>query len=274
MTLPRSIYADKFRHVADFTFSDQSLSQHRGQWRDWFQKRIGPTFNGRIVLEIGCFDATYLHRIAHKFPDTAFIGLDWKCKPLYEGAQTIADLNLRNIALLRGRAQDLSRLFGPLELDEIWIFHPDPCDRPVELKNRLIAESFLLEAHIVLRNPTATLTLKTDHLGYYQWTLALLGLPLPSAAGTLTGKLVGVTSASEDTGGTQSTHATIPTPLPNPSQAVQAHFDVTMNSPHFWHDPAAQAHAANRCFSGEITLFESRFVKKRLPIYYLDLRKK
>ncbi len=249
MTLPRSIYAEKFRHLADFTFSDQSLGEHRGRWRDWFQRRIGATFDGRLILEIGCFDAAYLRRIARKFPDTAFIGLDWKCKPLYDGARAIADENLRNIALLRGRAQDLPELLAPLELDEIWIFHPDPCDRPVELRNRLMAEPFLLDVHTVLRECTSALTLKTDHLGYYQWTLALLGLPpLPS-----------VETASA--------------PLPQPSQAVQERFAVTMNSPHFWHDPVAQAHAANRCFSGEVTLFESRFVRKKLPIYYLDLRK-
>jgi tRNA G46 methylase TrmB len=137
----------------------------------------------------------------------------------------------------------------------------------VELKNRLIAEPFLVDVHRVLRDRTSVLALKTDHPGYYQWTLALFGLTAPEwfdAAHDATPTSPRVRRRDlmrrED--------------LPPPSDAVRRSFDVVMNSPDYWNDRAAIAHSAGRAFAGEMTSFESRFAKKRLPIYYLEMRKK
>ena len=273
MALPRSVYTERLRDFADFTFGEGSAFQRRGQWRPFFEQRIGPGFDGRVIFEVGCFDAAYLGRIAAKFPNTAFVGLDWKCKAVYDGAQRIAGLGLKNVALLRGRGQDALRIFSPQEVDEIWVFHPDPCARDVELRNRLIGESFLMDVHQVLRDDTSTLSLKTDHPGYYQWVLGLLGLPEPEWF-----------QGAPDPAAIRP--STRPAPrlrardlmrreqIPDRSAAVRSRFDVTMNSADYWHDPKAMAHSAGRCFFGEATLFESRFVKKRLPIYYLEMRKK
>ena len=273
MSLPRSVYAERFRDFADFTFGDAGDAgafEHRGQWGSFFEKRMGTAFNGRVILEMGCFDAAYLSNIAAKFPDTAFIGVDWKCKALYDGAQRIAGFGLRNIALLRCRAQDVLKIVAPGEVDEIWVFHPDPCARDVELKNRLIGEPFLIDVHQALRDGTSTLSLKTDHPGYYQWVLGLLGLPEPHWFGA-------------DAGHRQ---LASPSPrlrlrdlmprqyIPRYSAAICSRFEVTMNSSDYWNDPAALAHCAARLFSGNLTLFETRFVTRQLPIYYLELRKK
>jgi tRNA G46 methylase TrmB len=74
---------------------------------------------------------------------------------------------LKNVALLHGRAQDLGRFFADGELGEVWLFHPDPCDKPRELANRLFSEPFLADAHQVLA-PGGSLALKTDHADYFQ----------------------------------------------------------------------------------------------------------
>ena len=62
--------------------------------------------------------------------------------------------------------------------------------------------------------------------------------------------------------------------LPAPSKEVLRRFEVVANSADFWNDPAATAHVAGRPFAGEATTYESRFVKKRLPIYFVDLAKR
>jgi hypothetical protein len=82
-------------------------------------------------------------------------------------------------------------------------------------------------------------TIKTDHAGYYQWVLELLGL---SELGR--------------------------------NEEVLRRFEVLARSSDFWNDPAAGAHVAGRPFAREATLFESRFVKKRKPIYFIDLGKR
>jgi tRNA (guanine-N7-)-methyltransferase len=172
--MPRSNYSHRLIEYPDLIFPDEQAFKHRAHWRPFFGNRIGSTFNGQLIFEIGCNDATFLTTIAQKHPNTAFVGLDWKVKAIYDAAARVSALDLNNVALLRNRAQDITKIFGPNELNEIWIFHPDPCDREVELKNRLISEPFLLDAQGVLRDANSRIYLKTDHPDYYKWTLKVL----------------------------------------------------------------------------------------------------
>ena len=84
MTHPRrrSVYADRLLEFRDFVFSDGAESARRGAWRRFFRDRIGDAFDGRLVFEIGCNDASFLATLATKHPSTAFIGIDWKCRAL------------------------------------------------------------------------------------------------------------------------------------------------------------------------------------------------
>ena len=231
--LPRSIYAARLSEFPEFTFADRAAFQFRGIWRDYFGRRMGSAFGGRIILDIGCFDAAFLSRIAAKHPTTAFIGLDWKCKAIYDGAKLVDSLGLNNIALLRGRGQDVSRMFAEGEVDEIWLFQPEPCDRDCDLKTRLITEPFLCTVHRVLRDSSSVLAFKTDDSGSYHWVNRVL-------------------VAAQQNGN---------------------HFDVACASMDYWNDPLALAHTACRFFTGEATAYENRFLKKRLPIHYLEMRK-
>jgi tRNA (guanine-N7-)-methyltransferase len=228
---PRSNYAGRLSEFPGIVLADEAAFAHRNTWGDFFRQRIGPRFNGRVIFEIGCFDAVYLARIAAKYPETAFVGLDWKCKAIYLGAAHISALGLANIVLLRGRGQEVSRIFGEREIDEVWLFHPDPCDKPIELKNRLIAAPFLQDLTPVLKSD-GLLCLKTDHFGYYESAMSACG-----------------------------------------ASALQHRFKVTANSNDFWNDPAVLAHTSSRCFANETTLFERRFLKKKHPIHYFEIRK-
>ena len=230
----RSVFADRLLQFPDFVFSDGREAAHRGRWRDFFGARMGPSFGGRIILEIGCNDAALLASVAATHPATAFVGIDWKCRALHTAAERIAAAGLRNVTLLHGCGQGIRRYFGDGELDEAWLFHPDPCDKPQELPNRLIAEPFLLDVHAVLR-PTAesVLIVKTDHLGYHESSLAL---------------------AERD--------------------AINRHYALSANSADFWKDEAILRHVAGRAFAGHVTPYEERFRKKRKPIYYFELRRR
>lgn len=255
----RSVYADKLREFEGVAWGDAAAFQHRGQWGDLFRKRIGPAFDGRIIFEIGCSDAAYLARIAAAHPRTAFVGLDWKCKSLYEGARRVSLLGLANIVLLRGRGQDVGRVFAEAEVDEVWLFHPDPCDRDVELPNRLFGETFLLDVHAVLRDRTSVLALKTDHPGYYQWVLGLFGLPEPESFASARVRRRDLMQKER---------------IPERCEPIRKRFAVSMASADFWHDGSALAHTAGRYFSGKTTRYESRFVEKGRPIYYFEIEKK
>jgi tRNA (guanine-N7-)-methyltransferase len=226
----RSVYADRLLGFSDLVLLDGAEFINRGRWRDHFATRIGTAFDGRVILEIGCNDAALLATVASKHSTTAFVGIDWKCRALHTAAERVAAKGLRNVTLLHGRGQDVSRIFGNEELDELWVFHPDPCDKPRELANRLLGERFLRDAQRVLRRG-ASVVLKTDHRAYYEATLDLL----PSVADA---------------------------------------FDVVGDSSDFWNDERVLHASQSKCFCGESTAYESRFRRKRKPIYFLELRKR
>lgn len=262
----RSAFADQLLEFPGLVFSDGAELQRRGAWHEFFRTRVGSPFDGRIIFEIGCNDAALLARVAAKHPATGFIGIDWKCRALHAGATHIAAAGLRNVVLLHGRAQDLRRFFADGELHELWLFHPDPCDKPRELRNRLITEPFLLDIHAALRAGGA-LVLKTDHAGYHQWVLGLLGLPEPDV-------FKHARERKEAAGGpVRMRDLMSPEDVPAPSTALAERLEVSAHSADFWNDDAARRASAGRCFAGEATAFETRFVRKRLPIYYLEVKK-
>jgi tRNA G46 methylase TrmB len=267
----RSNFAARLAEFPDLVLTDAAAFARRGKWEPFFRQRMGaPLLNGRIVFEIGCNDAQFLTRIAAKHPHVAFVGIDWKFKAIHDAATRVTELGLKNVSLIRGRAQDVSSLFADGELDEIWIFHPDPCDKPNELKNRLIAEPFLTDAHRVLRDERSRLSLKTDHPGYYQWILALLGLPEPEAfriarAGT---------PVAPGTARVRRRDLMRIENLPPVSDAVRTRFEPFATSSDFWNESVVSSDARERLFSGERTAFELRFVQKRQPIYFVELRKR
>lgn len=267
MTIHRSNFADRLKEFPDHAFADAGIFRHRGNWRDYFRRRAGLGFDGRVILEVGSFDAAFLCDIAERHPQTAFIGLDWKFKATYVGAERIAARSLRNVALLRGRAQDLRHVFADGEIDEVWVFHPEPCDEPNQAQNRLIAAPFLADVHAVLRDDASTLSLKTDHPGYYQWVLGLLRLPEPAHfAAAREGAVTSPRVRPRDLLPVAETPAADP--------AITDRFVVAATSANYWHDPAVLAHTAGRAFTDQPTTYERRFLRKRQPIYYIELRKK
>jgi tRNA (guanine-N7-)-methyltransferase len=231
----RSVFADRLKEFPALVFSDGAEYSLRGRWREFFRERIGPAFDGRVVFEVGCFDADLLAAVAPKFPGTAFVGLDWKYRAIHTAAGRIEGAGVRNVALLHGRGQEVRRIFADGELDEVWVFHPDPCDGPKELKNRLFSGRFLGDLHAVLRAAGARVVLKTDHPEYFDSALAAAMAAAGAAAGP---------------------------------------FEVVASSTDYWKDAAALANAAGRAFAGEQTGFERRFVRRRKPIYYLELTRR
>jgi tRNA G46 methylase TrmB len=260
--VPRqSIFADRLAEHAAFASGDADVFTRRGQWRSFFKSRIGPLFSGKTIVEVGCSDAASLVAMAAKHPADALVGLDWKAKQIFLGAERVASIGLRNVALLRARAQDLPRIFSDGEIDELLIFHPEPCDRPEELANRLFGEPFLTAIHPTLREGAAV-TVKTDHAGYYQWMLTLFGITSPDFAElSKTMKLRTQDLVLDDA-------------LPPPNATLRRLYEVSLYSHDFWNDQRVLDATAHRCFASEVTMFEQRFLKKRQPIFYFELRKR
>jgi tRNA (guanine-N(7)-)-methyltransferase len=215
--------AERLRQFADIVDVGEAAFRHRGRWADLF-----PNTDGRLVIEIGCFDGQLLATSAARWPTAGFVGIDWKAGSLADAAERVKAASITNVRLIRGRGQDLCRQFADGEVAQVWLFHPEPCDRPKEQSNRLMSPAFLADVHRVLRGgDSSRFILKTDHAEYYLHTLALL----------------------EDS----------------------RQFRIVHRSADYWNDKTAQDHA--HAFAAEVTPYEARYRRKRLPIHYVELAK-
>ena len=131
-----------------------------------------------IVLELGCGKGEYTIGLAKQDPTKNFIGIDIKGARFWKGAKTALEEKLENVAFLRTQIELIDQLFGPGEVDEIWITFPDPQIKFKRTKHRMTNKQFVGKYRKILR-PDGVVNLKTDSEFMHGYTLGLLhGLDL------------------------------------------------------------------------------------------------
>jgi tRNA (guanine-N7-)-methyltransferase len=139
----------------------------RGLWRsDVF--KVGPTtaFDVEIGIGNGFFFAS--HSLAH--PERVVLGLELKFKPLIQSIRRAVAGGSRNVRVARFHAALVHELFNPQEINNVYIYFPDPWPKKRAYKHRLIQDGFLVELFNVMK-PGSFVEFKTDNVDYYDWTL-------------------------------------------------------------------------------------------------------
>ena len=152
---------------AEWAFNEQRALQFKGKWRAEVFKTEG---RSAMDLEIGTGNGLFFahHAVAH--PERQLVGLEIKFKPLIQSIRRAVRLGARNARIARFHAAMITDLFAPGELDDVFIFFPDPWPRTRSFKHRLIQDEFLPKL-FELQRPGSHLIFKTDHRGYYEWAL-------------------------------------------------------------------------------------------------------
>jgi tRNA (guanine-N(7)-)-methyltransferase len=264
-------YAARLAEFPGGAFNGADVFLHRGSWRDHFSDRVGFTPQ-KLIFEIGCSNGLFLVDAALFEPKTAFVGADWKYKVLYRAAKRAYTAAAKNAVFLRTRAQEITKLFGPGELDEVLLLFPDPWAKSSQLKHRLVQESFLKDIAFVLK-PGGRLRFKTDHPGYFQWVLALLGVPPPELPSYDGPELDQKSKRARQVRVRRTMRAA---DLPQKAQLGTGFaLTVTCQSTDFWSDPRLsswQTQGASPIFTQK-TLFERLFVSEGLPVYYVEIQR-
>jgi len=157
-----------FPNVIEILYDDikNSTFSLKGMWNVNVFKNNNP-----IVLELGCGKGEYTTGLAKKYPEKNFIGIDIKGARIWKGAKTAIDENLNNVFFIRSRIELINKIFGPSEINEIWITFPDP--QPKKPRKRLTSSRFLNLYKNFLK-PNALIHLKTDNYILYEYTLNLI----------------------------------------------------------------------------------------------------
>jgi len=140
----------------------------RGKWNADFFGNTNP-----IIIEMGCGKGEYTVDLSDKYPGSNFIGIDKKGARMWRGAKTSNDENRSNVAFIRIRAENIAKVFGPAEIDEIWITFPEPQPNSPRHSKRFTSPEFISRYRQIMK-PGSIIHLKTDNEMFYNYTLNVI----------------------------------------------------------------------------------------------------
>jgi tRNA (guanine-N7-)-methyltransferase len=139
----------------------------RGLWR----KTIGLSDDAALDLEIGTGNGYFFEHLAREHQKRGLVGIELKYKCLIQTVKRTHLTGHKFFRLLRYDAKYLTDIFAPQELDNVFIFFPDPWEKRAQNKHRLIGSEFLNRLYEI-QKPGSILKIKTDSPSYYQWIVA------------------------------------------------------------------------------------------------------
>jgi tRNA (guanine-N7-)-methyltransferase len=168
-------YAEKLKTLAGIVYSDHETENQKGTWRSQFphpatENPAKLPIPPQLHVEIGCNAGHVILEWAARNPGQTYIGIDWKFKPIFRAADKAKRRGVENLKFLRAHAERLPYIFGPHEIDALYLFFPDPWPKKCHHKNRYI-HADRLRTLCQLIKPHGTFHIKTDHPGYFDCML-------------------------------------------------------------------------------------------------------
>jgi len=159
----------KLARFAEFSTFTNTYEKSEGLKNNWQAKVFSN--NNPIVLELAAGKAEYTVGMARLFPYKNFVAIDKKGNRMWVGAKKTQEEQLTNTAFIRTQIDFLTEWFGPKEVDEIWIIHPDP--QIDKARKRLTGPMFIPRYREILK-PGGIIHLKTDSTLLYEYTLEII----------------------------------------------------------------------------------------------------
>ncbi len=137
----------------------------KGKWNAEIFKNQNP-----IDIEIGTGNGFFFAHQSFQSPDRNLLGFEIKYKCAYQTIRRTDALGLANAKVVRFHATLLDTIFETNELNNVYIFFPDPWPKKKHHKNRLIQEDLLKNLYN-RQKPGSFLEFKTDNVEYFNWTV-------------------------------------------------------------------------------------------------------
>ncbi|SCY66684.1 tRNA (guanosine(46)-N7)-methyltransferase TrmB [Alkaliphilus peptidifermentans] len=134
------------------------------KWRSFFKN------DNKIHIEIGMGKGKFLVTLAKNNTDINYIGIEKSKELLYKVAKEIEDSNLNNLCIINIKAEDIIEVFGPGEIDRIYLNFSDPWPKKRHGKRRLTHGDFLEKYWQILKQG-GEIHFKTDSLDLFEFSL-------------------------------------------------------------------------------------------------------
>lgn len=138
-----------------------------GRWKEIFG-------NARpIHIEVGMGKGKFIHTMAKEHPDINYVGIERYSSVLLRAVRKMEEEELSNLKFLRMDAEGITGVFGPGEVERIYLNFSDPWPKDRHAKRRLPSREFLARFALILKEG-GRLEFKTDNRALFDFALGEL----------------------------------------------------------------------------------------------------
>lgn len=153
--------------IAETDFCIKDPENFKGRWAGEVFKNDNP-----IHIEIGMGKGKFIMELAEKNPDINYIGIEKYSSVLLRGIQKMEAMEepLKNLVFIRFDADYITDIFGPSEIDKIYLNFSDPWPKDRHAKRRLPSKEFIARYKQFII-PGHTVEFKTDNIDLFNFAL-------------------------------------------------------------------------------------------------------
>jgi tRNA (guanine-N7-)-methyltransferase len=200
---------------AQYAFHEEEAPKMKGIWR----KSMGLKETTPLDLEIGLGNGLHFAHYASNNPNRAIVGVELKYKPLIQSIRRALKAGAKNARAIRYHAFNLDLVFEPEEIQDVFVYFPDPWTSPRKPDNRILNPRMMALLYSLQRSQS-TLFFKTDSKEAFEWCL---------------------------------------------NKFENSQYKISFVT--------RDLHQSKKAQTNFVTQFESIFLRKGLPIYYLEAKK-
>jgi len=152
---------------SEYVVPEEELKERAGSWKSSF---AGP---GELHIEIGMGKGRFIHEMALLHPDINYIGIEKYSAVLLRAVQKMEEEPKENLKFIRMDAEIIAEVFGPGEVDRIYLNFSDPWPKDRHAKRRLPSREFLARYDRILR-ADGRIEFKTDNRELFDWAVEQL----------------------------------------------------------------------------------------------------
>ena len=134
--------------------------EKKGTWQQIFGN------DHPIRIEVGMGKGQFILEQASRNPDVNFVGIEKYSTVLLKAIRKREQMELSNIYFLCEDARELAEIFGPGEVERIYLNFSDPWPKDRHAKRRLTSDRFLAVYDKILQ-PDGIIEFKTDLAAIY-----------------------------------------------------------------------------------------------------------
>lgn len=135
-----------------------------GNWKNIFGNRQP------VHIEIGMGKGKFIHTMAKEHPDINYVGIEKYSSVLLRAVRKMEQEYLPNLKFLRIEAENIAVVFGPGEVERIYLNFSDPWPKDRHAKRRLPSRDFLARYDRILSGD-GSLEFKTDNRELFDFGL-------------------------------------------------------------------------------------------------------